>query len=45
MNNWIRPLAVGVLAAVAGIAAAQQQDFSKVEIKTTKVDDCDRLSG
>ncbi|HXS92796.1 MAG TPA: MBL fold metallo-hydrolase [Steroidobacteraceae bacterium] len=37
MNNWIRPLAVGVLAAVAGIAAAQQQDFSKVEIKVTKV--------
>ncbi len=37
MNNWIRPLAVGALAAVAGIASAQQQDFSKVEIKVTKV--------
>ena len=37
MNNWIRPLAVGVLCAVAGVASAQQQDFSKVEIKVTKV--------
>ena len=37
MNNLIRPLAVGVLAAVAGSASAQQQDFSKVEIKVTKV--------
>jgi cyclase len=37
MNNWIRPLAVGALAAVAAIAAAQQEDFSKVEIKVTKV--------
>jgi cyclase len=41
MNNWTRSLAVGALlgalASVAGTACAQQQDFSKVEIKVTKV--------
>lgn len=37
MNNWIRSVLVGALATVAGSAAAQQQDFSKVEIKVTKV--------
>jgi cyclase len=37
MNNWTRSLLVGALAAVAGAASAQQQDFSKVEIKVTKV--------
>jgi cyclase len=36
-NNWIRPLAAGVLATFASVASAQQQDFSKVEIKVTKV--------
>ena len=37
MNYRIRLLLAGALASVAGIAAAQQQDFSKVEIKVTKV--------
>ena len=37
MNNAIRAALVGALAAVAGAAFAQQQDFSKVEIKVTKV--------
>ena len=37
MNNVIRSLAVGALACVAVAAFAQQQDFSKVEIKVTKV--------
>src|ERR1044072_4634280 len=37
MNNWIRSFAVAALVSVAGTAAAQQQDFSKVEIKVTKV--------
>jgi cyclase len=37
MNNLIRSLAVGALLCVAGAAVAQQQDFSKVEIKVTKV--------
>lgn len=37
MNHGIRAALVGALAAVAGAAFAQQQDFSKVEIKVTKV--------
>src|ERR1700754_2812155 len=37
MNSGIRSLPVVALAAVAGIASAQQQDYSKVEIKVTKV--------
>src|SRR5262245_54100764 len=37
MNIVIRSLAVGALATIAGAALAQQQDFSKVEIKVTKV--------
>jgi glyoxylase-like metal-dependent hydrolase (beta-lactamase superfamily II) len=37
MNHWIRPIAVGVLAAVASFVSAQERDFSKVEIKVTKV--------
>jgi cyclase len=37
MNTGIRTLLVATLASVAGIASAQQQDFSKVEIKVTKV--------
>jgi len=37
MNILIRSLAVGALVSVAGTAVAQQQDFSKVEIKVTKV--------
>jgi glyoxylase-like metal-dependent hydrolase (beta-lactamase superfamily II) len=37
MNILIRSLAVGALVCVAGTAFAQQQDFSKVEIKVTKV--------
>src|SRR6478672_13080673 len=37
MNNVFRSLAVGALACLAGAAFAQQQDFSKVEIKVTKV--------
>ena len=37
MNYGTRFLLVGALASVAGIAAAQQQDLSKVEIKVTKV--------
>jgi cyclase len=37
MNYRIRLLLAGALASVVGIAAAQQQDFSKVEIKVTKV--------
>lgn len=37
MNNVIRVALVGALATVAGAALAQQQDFSKVEIKVTKV--------
>jgi cyclase len=37
MNYGTRFLLVGALASVAGIASAQQQDFSKVEIKVTKV--------
>src|SRR6201988_3678399 len=37
MNHWIRPSALWGLVAVDGIASAQQQDFSKVEIKVTKV--------
>jgi cyclase len=37
MNNAIRAVLVGVLATLAGAAFAQQQDFSKVEIKVTKV--------
>ena len=37
MNNAIRAALVGALATVAGAAFAQQQDFSKVEIKVTKV--------
>jgi glyoxylase-like metal-dependent hydrolase (beta-lactamase superfamily II) len=37
MKNGIRAALVGALATVAGTAFAQQQDFSKVEIKVTKV--------
>jgi cyclase len=37
MNNGIRAALVGALAALAGAAFAQQEDFSKVEIKVTKV--------
>src|SRR4029453_12785180 len=37
MNNATRPPLVAALACVAGAAFAQQQDFSKVEIKVTKV--------
>ena len=37
MNHGIRSLLVAALATVAGVASAQQQDFSKVEIKVTKV--------
>ena len=37
MNNGIRSSLVAALATVAGTASAQQQDFSKVEIKVTKV--------
>ena len=37
MNNVIRSVLIGTLAAVAGVASAQQQDYSKVEIKVTKV--------
>ncbi len=37
MNNAMRVVLVAALAAVAGAASAQQQDFSKVEIKVTKV--------
>ncbi len=37
MNYGTRFLLAGALATVAGIASAQQQDFSKVEIKVTKV--------
>src|SRR5262245_22747301 len=37
MNYRTRFLLAGALASVAGIACAQQQDFSKVEIKVTKV--------
>ncbi|HKU15212.1 MAG TPA: MBL fold metallo-hydrolase [Steroidobacteraceae bacterium] len=37
MNTVVRSLLIGALAASAGIASAQQEDFSKVEIKVTKV--------
>jgi cyclase len=37
MNNGTRCLLAGALAAIAGVASAQQQDLSKVEIKVTKV--------
>ena len=37
MNNGIRSLLIAALAASAGVASAQQQDFSKVAIKVTKV--------
>src|ERR1044072_4031299 len=37
MNNAIRAALTGALATIAGAAFAQQQDFSKVEIKVTKV--------
>jgi cyclase len=37
MNNGIRSVLIVALASAAGIASAQQQDFSKVEIKVTKV--------
>jgi glyoxylase-like metal-dependent hydrolase (beta-lactamase superfamily II) len=37
MNYGTRFLLAGALATVAGVAVAQQQDFSKVEIKVTKV--------
>src|SRR5688572_1180034 len=37
MNNGIRTVLIGALAAVAGVASAQQQDYSKVEIKVSKV--------
>src|ERR1041384_2470668 len=37
MNHAIRAAMIGALATVAGAALAQQQDFSKVEIKVTKV--------
>jgi cyclase len=37
MNIAIRSLLLATLAASAGVASAQQQDFSKVEIKVTKV--------
>jgi glyoxylase-like metal-dependent hydrolase (beta-lactamase superfamily II) len=37
LNHVIRVALCGALAAVAGAAIAQQQDFSKVEIKVTKV--------
>lgn len=37
MNTATRALLVAALAAVAGAAFAQQQDYSKVEIKVTKV--------
>lgn len=36
-HHGIRAALVGALATVAGVAFAQQQDFSKVEIKVTKV--------
>lgn len=36
-HHGIRAALVGSLAIVAGVAFAQQQDFSKVEIKVTKV--------
>src|SRR5262245_62555063 len=37
MNYRTRFLLAGALATIAGAAFAQQQDFSKVEIKVTKV--------
>ena len=37
MNHAIRAALIGALVMVAGSAFAQQQDFSKVEIKVTKV--------
>ena len=37
MNYATRFLLAGALATLAGAAVAQQQDFSKVEIKVTKV--------
>src|SRR5688572_27004743 len=37
MNHGIRSVLIGALAAIAGVASAQQQDYSKVEIKVTKV--------
>jgi cyclase len=37
MNNGARLLLIGTLAGCAGVALAQQQDFSKVEIKVSKV--------
>jgi cyclase len=37
MNNGIRSVLIGALAAIAGVASAQQPDYSKVEIKVTKV--------
>ena len=37
LNHAIRAALFGALATVAGAAFAQQQDFSKVEIKVTKV--------
>src|SRR5687768_13414277 len=37
MNNCSRSVLIGALATIAGVASAQQQDYSKVEIKVTKV--------
>jgi glyoxylase-like metal-dependent hydrolase (beta-lactamase superfamily II) len=37
INGALRAALVGALATLAGAASAQQQDFSKVEIKVTKV--------
>ena len=37
MTNWIRSILLAATALVAGVAVAQQQDYSKVEIKVTKV--------
>lgn len=37
MNHAIRAVLIGALATVAGVAVAQQEDFSKVQIKVTKV--------
>src|SRR5579864_6249304 len=34
-----RPCCLGILLAATGLAAAQQQDFSKVEIRTTTLTD------
>lgn len=37
MNNAIRLVLIGTLAACGSVAFGQQQDFSKVEVKVTKV--------